>query len=118
MVRRVLLIDDDASFCELAAEGLKSHGFDVAWHTTSAQGFASLKSGNFDVVLTDIQLEGTNGLEFCAALAASDPDVPVVVMTAFGSMDSAIGAIRAGAYDYATKPLALDARRFEERQAS
>jgi two-component system response regulator HydG len=59
-------------------------------------------------VLSDIKLGGMNGLELCERLATSRPDVPVVVMTAFGNLENAVGAVRVGAYDFITKPLNVD----------
>jgi two-component system response regulator HydG len=60
-------------------------------------------------VVTDLNMRGMNGIELCERIAANRPDLPVIVITAFGSLDTAIAAIRAGAYDFITKPLELDA---------
>ena len=60
-------------------------------------------------MVTDLNMRGMNGLELCERIAANRPDVPVIVITAFGSLETAIAAIRAGAYDFITKPFELDA---------
>ena len=70
---------------------------------------ALLARDDFDVVVTDLNMRGMNGLELCERIVADRPDVPVVVITAFGSLETAIAAIRAGAYDFITKPFELDA---------
>ena len=63
----------------------------------------------FDVVLTDLNMQGLSGTELCERVVANVPDLPVVVVTAFGSMETAVAAIRAGAYDFITKPVEMDA---------
>ena len=60
-------------------------------------------------MLTDLHMQGMSGLELCERIVANRPDIPVVVITAFGSLETAVGAIRAGAYDFITKPVELDA---------
>ncbi|MEI8022390.1 MAG: sigma-54 dependent transcriptional regulator, partial [Schlesneria sp.] len=64
--------------------------------------------GQFDVILTDLQMPGLNGLALCERIVANRPDIPVVVMTAFGSLETAVAAMRAGAYDFVSKPVELD----------
>lgn len=65
-------------------------------------------AGPFDVVLTDLRMGGTSGLELCRAINAHDPRLPVVVITAFGSIQTAVDAMRTGAFDFITKPFDLD----------
>ena len=69
---------------------------------------AALAEDDFDVVLTDINMHGMSGVDLCQQIVPSREDLPVVVMTAFGSMESAVAAIRAGAYDFVTKPFEMD----------
>ena len=110
MSGRVLVVDDDQGMCELAAEGLGSRGYEVVWRVIRAtRRSSSLEREDFDVVVTDIHMDGMSGLELCERVLARRPDVCVVVMTAFGSLETAIGAIRAGAYDFITKPVSIDA---------
>lgn len=105
----VLFVDDDAAMCELVSDGLGAMNFEVTT-VGSAEAALDVLDGNaFDVVLTDLELGGLDGLELCARLSSSRPDIPVLVLTGFGSMESAVGAIRAGAYDFFTKPVELDA---------
>ncbi|MEO6029077.1 MAG: sigma-54 dependent transcriptional regulator [Candidatus Binatia bacterium] len=101
---RVLVVDDVQSMCEMLAERLPPLGFGVDWHTSPAAALAALAGSDFDAVVTDINMREMDGLELCARIANAHPDVPVVVITAFGNLDAAIAAIRAGAYDFLTKP--------------
>jgi DNA-binding NtrC family response regulator len=106
---RVLVVDDDQAMCELAAEGLGSRGYDVSCRLTGEEALAALETEDFDVVLADVHLKGTSGLELCQSILDRRTDICVVVMTAFGSLETAIGAIRAGAYDFVIKPASMDA---------
>jgi len=108
---RVLVVDDDRSMCELLQAGLVRRGFEVTWRTSAAEALAAMSEGDFDVIVTDLNMPGTNGLELCERVTANRPDVPVVVITAFGSLDTAVAAIRAGAYDFITKPFEMDVLR-------
>jgi two-component system response regulator HydG len=106
----ILVVDDDRSMCETLADGLRPYGFEVAWVTSGAEALDRLDAaGDVDCVVSDLNMQGMDGLELCERLAAGHPDVPVLVITAFGSLDTAIGAIRAGAYDFITKPLEVEA---------
>lgn len=105
---RILIVDDDKSMCQMLHADLRRRGFDSSWYTRADGAFSTLKSEQFDVVLTDLNLPGMNGIELCERIVTNRPDVPVVVMTAFGSLDAAVAAIRAGAYDFVTKPVDLD----------
>jgi len=103
----VLVVDDDRATCELLEAGLGKRGFRVTSRTNAAEALSLLTGGDFDVILTDLNMAGMNGLDLCQRVVANRPDVPVVVITAFGSLDTAIGAIRAGAYDFLTKPFEM-----------
>jgi two-component system response regulator HydG len=108
MPGRILIVDDDQAVCEYLAAALPSRQFEVTWRTSAESAFAELKNREFDAVLTDLSMPGLNGIELCERITANRPDVPVVVLTAFGSMDAAIHAIRAGAYDFVTKPIEIE----------
>jgi two-component system response regulator HydG len=77
----------------------------VTWSTSSREALETARAGEFDVVLTDLQMPDVDGLELCREIVEAHPDVPVIVITAFGSMDAAVAALRAGAYDFVSKPI-------------
>jgi two-component system, NtrC family, response regulator AtoC len=106
---RILVVDDDRSMCEALEAGLSASGFETQWTTDASAALARLDAADVDVVLTDINMRGMNGLELCERVVANRPDVPVVVITAFGSFETAVAAMRAGAYDFTTKPVKIDA---------
>ncbi|MDH3716839.1 MAG: sigma-54 dependent transcriptional regulator [Planctomycetota bacterium] len=108
MSRRILIVDDEKSMCDLLEADLRSREFDTTCFTSAEQAFAALQDQQFDVVLTDLKMPGVDGIQLCERIVANRPDIPVVVMTAFGSLETAIQAIRAGAYDFITKPVEMD----------
>jgi DNA-binding NtrC family response regulator len=105
----VLVVDDDPRLCELLAVDLPRHGFACETATSAVGALERLERGDFDVVVTDKNMPGVDGIALCTRLSELRPDIPVVVMTAFGSIDAAIAAIRAGAYDFVAKPVETDA---------
>ncbi len=109
MEGRVLVVDDDNDLLALLDESLRGHGYEVTTCGTAEMGLEVLERSGFDVVLADVNLPGMSGIDFCARVAADRPDLSVIVMTAFSSMKAAVGALRAGAYDYLVKPLDTDA---------
>lgn len=105
---RIVVVDDQASMCQMLEADLTLRGFEVSTFTAPEKAFESLQAAPCDVLLTDLNMPGLNGVELCQKVVENWPDIPVVVMTAFGSMETAIAAIRAGAYDYVTKPVETD----------
>jgi two-component system response regulator HydG len=105
----ILLVDDDHDLCETLSLGLRKRGYAVTTRSSAADGAAALDGEAFDAVVTDLNMRGQSGFELCAGVVERLPDVPVVVLTAFGSLDTAVKAIRAGAYDFISKPVELDA---------
>ncbi len=108
MKPRILIVDDEQSMCELLDADLRLREFDPVWRTAPEEALQLAVEQPFDVVLTDLKMPGVDGIELCRRLTEHRPDVPVVVMTAFGSMETAIAAIRAGAYDFVTKPIEME----------
>ena len=108
MPGRVLIVDDDRSMCELIEADLTSRGIQSEWQTSAEEALLAIRDGLFDVVLTDLQMPGLNGLALCERIVSNRPDIPVVVMTAFGSLETAVAALRVGAYDFVSKPVELD----------
>jgi DNA-binding NtrC family response regulator len=109
MSGRVLIVDDEQSMCELIDSALSRRGYQTEFRTSADQAFELLGTKDYDVVLTDISMRDMNGLELCERIVNNRPDVPVVLVTAFGSLETAVAAIRAGAYDFITKPVEMDA---------
>src|SRR5262245_16421561 len=97
---RILLVEDDEDAAFVLREALQRRGFEVENVLRGSQATQTLGDRDWDVVVTDVQLEGMNGIELCSYIAEHRPDVPVVVVTGHGNMDTAIAAIRAGAYDF------------------
>ncbi len=105
---RLLLVDDDAALAQTLARGLGKRGFDVVSETSAPNALARIEQEEFDAVLTDLQMRPLSGLELCTRARALRPDLPVIVLTAFGSMETAVAALRTGAYDFLSKPVDLD----------
>jgi len=106
---RVLVVDDDAEMREMLRGDLGERGFTVTTCAVATEALDHLEAAEVDAIVTDLNMPGMNGVELCERIAANRPDVPVIVITAFGSLETAVAAIRAGAYDFITKPLELDA---------
>jgi len=105
---RVLIVDDEQSMCDLLETDLRLRDFAPSCFTSTEKAFQAFSNQDFEVVLTDLKMPGTDGIQFCSRLVGNRPDIPVIVMTAFGSLETAIAAIRAGAYDFVTKPIELE----------
>jgi DNA-binding NtrC family response regulator len=105
---KILVVDDEASARTSLGELLRGEGYAVE---TAADGFKALgRMGEFepDLVLTDLNMPGMDGVELLGKLKELNPELPVVLMTAFGGVETAVTAMRQGAADYLTKPLNLD----------
>ncbi len=109
MERRALIVDDEPDMGNLMDAGLRAIGIDTRVSTAPAEALALVATEEFDVVLTDLQMPGMSGLELCERIVAQRPDIPVVVVTGHGTLEAAIGAIRAGAYDFVQKPIKIEA---------
>jgi two-component system, NtrC family, response regulator AtoC len=122
MKAKLLLIDDDAAICEAVSATLEPRGYEVVSMHSGAAALAALEHDEFQAVVTDINMPGMTGLEFCRRAQTEWPNMPVVLVTAFGSLETAVAAIRAGAYDFISKPIRMQellvtlARALEHRQ--
>jgi two-component system, NtrC family, response regulator HydG len=103
--RRVLVVDDEQETCDLLKMVLEREGYTVATSTSAQAALELVGARDFDVVLTDLSMPEMGGLELCERVVGTRPNVPVVVITGQGSLETAIGAIRVGAYDFITKPV-------------
>jgi EAL domain-containing protein (putative c-di-GMP-specific phosphodiesterase class I) len=104
-VRRVLIIDDEPAVLRVLGLLLERRGFSVASASSAREGLALLAKKGFDVVLSDILMPGLSGLDFLKELRQHDLDVPVILMTAGATLDSALDAIEYGAQQYLLKPV-------------
>ncbi len=104
----VLIVDDEKAMCEMIDTALQMRGYQTAWCQSASAAMDRLMETEFDVVLTDVRMPGTSGLQLCQQINRLRPDIPVVVMTAFGTLETAVAAIRSGAYDFITKPVELE----------
>jgi DNA-binding NtrC family response regulator len=109
MPARTLVVDDDQATCRMLELGLAGSGHSVTVAGSVEQAVELARTFEPEVVLTDLNMGRVSGLELCRRFADSWPDVPVIVVTAFGSLDTAVEALRAGAYDFITKPFELQA---------
>ena len=103
----ILVFDDDADSLSSIAAALRRDGFDVHPFADPKEGLAHLASEGGDVVVTDLKMPGITGMEVVRRVVRENPAVPVVVVTAFGSVESAVEAVRAGASDYLLKPVGI-----------
>ncbi|HSC89805.1 MAG TPA: sigma-54 dependent transcriptional regulator [Polyangiaceae bacterium] len=104
----VLVVDDDAELCELMQLRLEHHGFQVGLAQTAPAALASLARQRADAVVLDLRLETSDGLDLLLELRDLQPDLPVIVLTAHGSIETAIEATRRGAFGFLTKPFRDD----------
>jgi len=101
---RTLIVDDDPSITALYKRTLTEKGYDVATAATGEEALAELDRGRFDAAVIDLVLPGVGGMEVVAAARRMDPPPVVVILTGYASLDSAIEAVRYGAFDYLRKP--------------
>ena len=104
----VMVVDDDAAVCWALEQALAGEGYKVKVVADAAAARRSIRRGRPDVVITDIRMPGESGLDLLATLTADYTHLPVIVMTAHGTMETAIEAVKRGAFDYLPKPLDLD----------
>jgi two-component system response regulator HydG len=104
----VLVVDDDPGMCTMLQARLSTRGFTVLTRPSGSEAISVAQREPIDVVVTDVNMKGLSGVELCQQLLEFRPHLPVVLITAFGSMEMAIQAIRAGAYDFLPKPFDIE----------
>ncbi len=105
---KILVIDDEVSILEVVKLGLEEGGFKVDVFSDPIEALNSFSEGNYDAVLTDINMPEMSGLEVLRRCKKIDPEAVVILITAYSSIDSAIEAIRGGALDYIRKPFRME----------
>jgi DNA-binding NtrC family response regulator len=105
---KVLVIEDDEVLRQLLIDVLSDQGYEVAAAETGEAGLHTMEQDVFDVILLDINLPGMDGMEVLRLAPARQPDAQVVMMTAFGTVDTAVEAMKQGAFDYINKPFSTD----------
>ena len=113
----ILIVDDEPSICWALRECLTDEGFSVDVAGTAEQAFSLADQHPPDVIVMDVRLPGMDGLKAMKQLRDKSSAVPVIIMTAFGSLKTAVDAIDGGAFDYLTKPMDLDKAIAVVRQA-
>src|SRR4051794_3893235 len=119
---RILVVEDNDSLRGVTQTQLQRCGYSSAASATGPEALALLEKQPFDLVLADLNLPGMSGLELLTRIRSEYPDISVVIITAYGTIETAVAAIKAGAYDYITKPVhptelrALIARVFERHR--
>ena len=101
---KILIVDDELIMRESLAGWLERDGHEVSAASSGEEAMEVLKDSRFDILLVDIKMEGMSGLDVLKQVKESDPDVDVVMITAYGSITTAIEAMKKGAYDYLLKP--------------
>jgi len=102
--QKILVVDDDAAMREMLASLFASNGYAVETADSAESALEKNREAEFDAILSDVRMPGKSGTELVGELRELRPQTPVVLMTAFGSIDSAVEAMRVGALDYITKP--------------
>ena len=105
---RILVVDDDLEMCGLLSDVLGQEGFSTLTISQSLEASKTIKKEEFDVIVTDLRMTGLKGLDLLEEAKRVAPLTPVIIITAFGTIESAIQAMKMGAYDYITKPFQMD----------
>jgi len=114
---RILIVDDEVAIRSSLLESLSSEGYDAEVAESGEEALAKCHGGVFDLVITDLRLPGVSGLEILQALRNQGNCIPVIMMTAYGDVDTAVQAMRKGAYDFIPKPFKLSAMKKQVRAA-
>ena len=104
----ILTIDDEENIRNGLADNFELEGYEVKQAANGADGLALIAQGGIDLVITDLRMDGISGSEVVKRVTTEHPGVPIIVLTGHGSIDDATAALKAGAFDFLTKPLDLD----------
>ncbi|MBI1390203.1 MAG: response regulator [bacterium] len=104
---RILVVDDDEIMAKTLARALRGQGYDVDAALSPDQGLSLVHENRYDLVLTDLVMPGFDGVTLVRSIKQIDPNIPMIVMTGYASVDNAVEAMKAGAFHYLTKPVRL-----------
>ncbi len=104
----ILVVDDDTAVGTVLAAQLKQGGYEATWVGSAEQALATMEKRAFDLVISDVRMPGLSGLELLEVLRTRSPDLPVILLTAHGTVPMAVEAMRKGAADFMTKPFNRD----------
>jgi DNA-binding NtrC family response regulator len=104
---RVLIVDDSAEMARTISKYLTAHGFDTTTATNGDDAIEAVRISPPAVVITDLRMNGLDGLDVLEIIRKSDPNLPIIIMTAFGTVENAVEATHRGAFHYLTKPFKL-----------
>jgi len=105
---RILIVDDEEQMRDLLVKVLEKSGYQVSASAEGSQALAMLEREPADLVVTDVRMPGMGGMEALRAVKELNPDIVVIIMTAFGTIDQAVQAVKEGAYDYINKPFKIE----------
>jgi DNA-binding NtrC family response regulator len=104
----ILLVDDERNILKAVSMTLKSNGYDVDTARSSEEGMEKFNLHAYDLVITDLKLPGMSGIDLLDYIKTREPNIPVIMITAFGTIENAINAMKRGAFNYLTKPVNPD----------
>ena len=118
---RILILDDEPIVCKRLRPAFQKAGYEVETFTDSASALARVEGASFDIVITDLKMEGVDGMHFLTRVKELAPETGVVVITGFATLDTAKESFRKGAFDFVAKPFKLSdildtVRRIEDKQ--
>jgi DNA-binding NtrC family response regulator len=113
MMYDILIVEDNESLREILREALAGRDYNTADFATAEEGLEKFKTTDFDLVITDLKLPGIDGVTFLEMIKKQKPDTEVIVITAHGSVDAAVSAMKKGAADFITKPFSIDQIRLQ-----
>lgn len=113
----ILVVDDDVTILEILEEFLKRAGYEPRCFLDAQDSITAIQHEKYDLALVDLKLGKRNGLEVMKAFHENNPDMPVIILTGFGTVESAVEAMELGAFSYFTKPIKKDELLFEVKRA-
>ena len=104
----ILIVDDDINYRKILSDFLKNEGYDVDSANSAEEAIDRLEKDFFNIIISDLKLPGKTGIELLKTVKSRSEDIEIIILTAFGSVDSAVSALKIGACDYLVKPLSLE----------